>query len=102
MDLDDAAICLEALGNPLRLSIYRLLVRTGREGLAVGVIQERMGLAASTLSHHLKALETVDLISKERQGTTLICTARFDRMEDVIGFLADECCADEASPPPPE
>ncbi len=99
MTLDDAAACLEALGNPLRLSIYRLLVRTGLDGLPVGTIQERVGMVASTLSHHLKVLETVELIVKERRGTTLICKARFDRMNAVVGFLSDECCRDMENPP---
>lgn len=97
MNLEIAALQLEALGNPTRLDIYRTLVRAGHSGLAVGQVQERLGLAASTLSHHLKRLIDQGLIRQERAGTSLICHAVYPAMEALLGFLADECCADEAS-----
>jgi len=73
MNTQDAAAKLEALGNPTRLSLYRLLVRAGHSGLSVGQCQQRLEIAASTLSHHLKALVIIGLVSQERDGTTLIC-----------------------------
>jgi DNA-binding transcriptional ArsR family regulator len=94
MKLEKAAGQLEALGNPTRLSIYRLLVRAGHEGLPVGAVQERMNMAGSTLSHHLRRLIDTDLVTQERQATTLICRAHYPTMDALIGFLADECCAD--------
>ena len=93
-ELETIADRLSALGNPTRLQIYRLLVRAGSEGMSVGRIQEILTVPGSTLSHHLKLLDTVGLIAREKQGTTLICLARYDIMDTVIGFLADECCAD--------
>jgi DNA-binding transcriptional ArsR family regulator len=90
----DAAAQLEALGNPTRLSLYRLLVRAGHEGLSVGQCQQRLEIAASTLSHHVKALVIVGLISQERDGTSLICHANYDRMNALIAFLVSECCVD--------
>lgn len=96
MTNDDAAACLEAMGNPVRLAIYRMLVRAGPDGLAVGQVQARIGMAASTLSHHLKSLARVGAIRRERQGTTLICTADFAVMRGLVDFLAAECCADAA------
>lgn len=95
MNLEMAAQQLEALGNPTRLTIYRTLVRAGRGGLAVGKLQTRLDIPASTLSHHIRRLLEVGLLSQERQQTTLICHANFDRMSGLIGFLQDECCADE-------
>ena len=71
MKIDDAAARLEALGNPTRLRIYRTLVRAGDPGLAVGKLQSRLSIPASTLSHHLKTLIIVGLISQERDATTL-------------------------------
>ena len=56
MKLEKAAAQLEALGNPTRLQLYRILVRAGEEGLPVGRVQDKLGIAASTLSHHLKRL----------------------------------------------
>lgn len=90
----DAAAQLEALGNPTRLSLYRLLVRAGHAGLPVGQCQQRLKVAASTLSHHVKSLVIVGLVSQERDGTSLICRANYDRMNALVAFLVAECCAD--------
>jgi len=95
MNLDDMAARLEALGHPTRLSIFRTLVRIGTPGLAVGQLQERIGIAASTLSHHLAKLMVVGLVEQERRGTTLICRASFEVMRGLVAALADECCAEE-------
>jgi ArsR family transcriptional regulator, arsenate/arsenite/antimonite-responsive transcriptional repressor len=99
MKLDDAAARLEALGNPTRLKIYRTLVRAGEEGMAVGRLQARLDVAGSTLSHHLKALLRVGLISQTRESTTLICHANYEMMNGLIGYLAEECCAEGTCPP---
>ncbi|MDQ0302503.1 ArsR/SmtB family transcription factor [Ancylobacter polymorphus] len=94
MNLEQASRQLEALGNPTRLQLYRTLVRAGPAGLPVGGLQERIGIAASTLSHHLKRLVETGLVTQERQATTLICRAHYPAMDALIGYLADECCAD--------
>ena len=94
MNIETAASQLEALGNPTRLNIYRTLVRAGGNGLPVGKLQLKLDIAASTLSHHIKRLVDVNLVSQERQATTLICRANYSSMNGLIGYLADECCAD--------
>ena len=65
--------------------------------MSVGTLQDRMGMAASTLSHHVKRLVDTGLISQERVATSLICRAVYPSMQALIGYLADECCADEAA-----
>jgi ArsR family transcriptional regulator len=99
MKTDDAAARLEALGNPTRLQIYRALVRAGDAGMPVGKLQAKLDLAASTLSHHLKSLLVVDLITQERQATTLICRANYDVMRGLVDFLAAECCVESTCTP---
>jgi DNA-binding transcriptional ArsR family regulator len=99
MKLEKAAAQLEALGNPTRLQLYRILVRAGDDGLAVGSIQEKLDVPASTLSHHLKRLVDTGLVTQERQATTLICRANYPGMNALIGYLADECCADAKCAP---
>ena len=94
MKIDDAAVRLEALGNPTRLRIYRALVRAGESGLLVGRLQSRLGIAPSTLSHHLKTLIIVGLVSQERDGTTLICRANYPMMRGLVDFLVAECCTE--------
>jgi ArsR family transcriptional regulator, arsenate/arsenite/antimonite-responsive transcriptional repressor len=96
MNVEEAARQLEALGNPTRLRVYRSLVRAGDAGLPVGQLQRKLGLAASTLSHHLHRLILTGLVSQERHVTTLICRANYPTMNSLIGFLVDECCADAA------
>ena len=94
MKVDKAANQLEALGNPTRLKVYRALVRAGDAGLPVGRLQEKIGIAASTLSHHLHRLILMGLVTQERQATTLICRANYPAMDALIRFLVAECCAD--------
>ena len=96
MNLEQAAKQLEALGNPTRLQVSRTLVRAGDGGLPVGRLQERLGIPASTLSHHLQRLIATGLVTQERQATTLICRANYPAMDTLVGFLVDECCADAA------
>jgi DNA-binding transcriptional ArsR family regulator len=92
MKIDDAAARLEALGNPTRLKIYRMLVRAGDPGLSVGKLLGRLSIPASTLSHHLKTLIIVGLVSQEREATTLICRANYPVMRGLVEFLVAECC----------
>jgi DNA-binding transcriptional ArsR family regulator len=94
MKIDDAAAKLEALGNPTRLRIYRALVRAGASGLAVGRLQDRLKIAPSTLSHHIKTLVVAGLISQVRDSTTLLCHANYAVMTGLVDFLVAECCAD--------
>ena len=94
MKLDDAAARLEALGNPTRLKIYRALVRAGEQGMPVGRLQEKLDIAASTLSHHLKSMIGVGLVTQTREGTTLICHTNYDLMRGLLEYLVAECCAE--------
>ncbi|MGV6875360.1 ArsR/SmtB family transcription factor [Pseudochelatococcus sp. B33] len=99
MNIETAATQLEALGNVTRLRVYRTLVRAGDDGLPVGSLQERIGIAASTLSHHLHRLISTGLVTQERQATTLICRANYPAMHGLVGFLVDECCIDARCAP---
>lgn len=94
MNIETAASQLEALGNATRLTIYRTLVRAGFGGLPVGKLQLKLDIPSSTLSHHLKKLIEVNLVTQERQATTLICRANYTSMNGLVGYLADECCMD--------
>src|SRR6185295_6866640 len=94
MKIDEAAARLEALGSPTRLKIYRALVRAGERGLPVGKLQIRVAVPASTLSHHLKTLMMVGLITQERDSTTLICRANYPVMRGLVDFLVAECCSE--------
>lgn len=99
MNIDDIAARLEALGNPTRLKVFRLLVKAGSPGLPVGKLQEKLGIAASTLTHHLQKLVIVGLVTQERQSTVLICRANYPMMRNLVDSLVDQCCADALTLP---
>lgn len=94
MELDTAAEILCELGNPTRLSILRLLVRAGDEGMTVGDIQGRIQVPPSTLSHHLSRLVRVGLIEQVRDGRILHCRPRFETLNGVVAYVMEECCAE--------
>lgn len=93
--LDDTAKALKELGHPVRLTIFRRLVRSGYQGLAVGTLQEELGIPGSTLSHHIASLVSAGLLSQRRQGRVLYCVPEYDRLNGVIEFLREECCQDD-------
>jgi ArsR family transcriptional regulator len=95
MSMDQVASRLAALGNATRLEIYRVLVRAGRPGLPVAGVQEKLNIPASTLSHHLRKLLDVGLVTQAREGTSLICQADFAMMESTFALFVRECCVDE-------
>ena len=95
MKLENAAKQLNALGNPTRLQVCRMLVRAGDAGLSVRRLREQLDIAASTLSHHLDRLIWTELVTQERQAMTLIYRANFRAIDALLGDLIDEYCADE-------
>lgn len=83
---------LAALGHEARLEIFRLLVKAGHNGLTVGQIGTHLGMAASTLAHHLRTLVDAGLVVQSKTGREVINTANFDEMTHVVSFLTDQCC----------
>ena len=92
MELDRAAACLAALAHEGRLRIFRLLVQAGPMGLAAGDIGRKLGAAPSTLSANLSVLAHAGLVRSRRQGRSIIYTADYDRMGELLGFLIEDCC----------
>lgn len=92
--LEEAAQGFAACGSEPRLAVLRLLVRAGAGGLTVGEVQERSGLPASTLAHHLGFLAAGGLVEQERRGRTVINRAAYGRLEALAAFLLEECCVD--------
>ncbi|WP_366523417.1 metalloregulator ArsR/SmtB family transcription factor [uncultured Microbulbifer sp.] len=95
MDLEVAAKALKELGHPTRLAIFKRLVKSGHRGLAVGVLQEELGIPNSTLSHHLSSLVSANLLSQDREGRTLYCQPDYGHLQAVVDFLQEECCSDQ-------
>jgi DNA-binding transcriptional ArsR family regulator len=81
-----------AMGTEPRLRIMQLLLSAYPGGMVVGEIQDELGIAASTLSHHLEKLKNEDLVTVEREGTFLRYGANADALRELLGFLYAECC----------
>lgn len=81
-----------ALGNDLRLRIFRTLVKAGPAGLPASSIGERVGLSPSNLTFHLAHLERNSLVASERDGRYIRYTANFSAMGELVDFLTRDCC----------
>jgi len=95
MQPETAAQGFAAMGSEARLAVLRALVRAGADGLAVGEIQDRTGIAPSTLAHHLRFLTAAGLIEQEKLGRTIISRASYGTLEQLTEFILSECCADQ-------
>lgn len=93
MEIDFAIDALAALAQKTRLSIFRLLIQTGPEGLSVGEISENVGATGATLSHHLSHLTHAGLINARQEGRFIYYAANFTIMDDLLSFLTANCCA---------
>lgn len=92
MDRNAVLALFECLSSGIRLDIFRLLVRFEPDGLVAGGISERLSIAPSNLSFHLKALTQAGLLTVEAQGRFLRYRARVIAVAQVIGYLTEECC----------
>ncbi len=97
MKLDTAALILSKIGNSTRLEIVRLLVRAGEQGMPVGTIQKQLKIPGSTLTHHIAHLKSAGLIRQEREQATLFCKMEYERLNQLITYLTEECCIDDAT-----
>lgn len=92
MNETEVVKALGALAQETRLRLFRLLVVAGKDGLTPGYIAEALNVSPNTLSFHLKELNHAGLIASERDGRNLIYRARFEAMNELLGFLTSECC----------
>lgn len=89
-----AVEALGALAHDYRLAVFRMLVTRGPDGLPAGAIAERLDIPPSSLTFHVQALTRAGLIRQRRDGRQLIYSADFDAMNDLMGFLTENCCRD--------
>jgi DNA-binding transcriptional ArsR family regulator len=92
MEKMDAVAALAALAQEHRLEVYRLLVQAGPDGIAAGQLAAALGIAPNTLTFHLDRLRHAGLISVARQGRSLIYAARYETMNNLLGYLTENCC----------
>ena len=99
METTDAVAALSALAQGSRLSIFRLLVQAGADGMAAGSIGGKLELPPATLSFHLAGLTRAGLAKSRQDGRYVIYSADFERMNVMVGYLTENCCGGAACPP---
>ena len=92
MESGKAVQKLSALAQDARLAVFRLLVKAGPNGMAAGDIAKKLKTAPNTLSAQLLLLSNAGLIRARREGRSIIYTADFDAMSDLLVFLTEDCC----------
>ena len=92
MKNSDAVSALSALAQENRLDVFRLLVQAGPEGMPAGEVADALDLAPNNLTFHFDRLREAGLVTVRREGRSMIYAARFEVMNELIGFLTDNCC----------
>jgi ArsR family transcriptional regulator, arsenate/arsenite/antimonite-responsive transcriptional repressor len=96
MKADAALDALHALAHPTRLAAFRTLVQAGSHGLAVGELRDTLEVPPATLTAHLNVLRGAELVLDEREGRVIRLRANYARMNGLIAYLTENCCAGDA------
>jgi ArsR family transcriptional regulator, arsenate/arsenite/antimonite-responsive transcriptional repressor len=96
MNAAQVVSALAALAHEYRLAAYRLLVAAGPDGLNAGAIAERLDLPPSSLTFHLQQLHRASLVTQQRSSRQLIYAVDFAAMNQLVGFLTENCCGSGA------
>lgn len=88
----DAVSALAALAQENRLDVFRLLVQAGPEGMPAGSVAGSLKIAPNTLTFHFDRLRDAGLVTVRRDGRSMIYAARFEVMNELLGFLTENCC----------
>ena len=92
MEKSSAVAALAALAQDNRLDVYRLLVQAGPGGLPAGQVAAALKLAPNTLTFHFDRLRGAGLVSVRRDGRSMIYAARYDTINELLGYLTENCC----------
>lgn len=93
MDKLSATAVFESLSSGVRLDIYRLLVKTGPQGMVAGEIGATLAVPPTNLSFHLKALAHAQLVFVVQEGRFQRYRANLTLMQALIDYLTEECCS---------
>lgn len=95
MDIKSALLAFNSLSQETRLRAFRLLVQAGPKGMPAGGLSEALDIPHNTLSFHLTQMSNAGLTSSRREGRSVIYSANFELMRDLIRFLVENCCSRE-------
>jgi DNA-binding transcriptional ArsR family regulator len=92
MESEFAIKRLSALAQEGRLAVFRLLVKAGPGGIAAGEIAQTLDLPQNTLSAQLTILANAGLVGSRRAGRSIIYSANYDAMSELLVYLMEDCC----------
>ena len=92
MQADRVIRALSALAQEHRLAAFRLLVQAGEEGVAAGILAEKIDVPPSSMSFHLSQLANAGLVTQRRESRSIIYTADYAAMNGLMGYLTENCC----------
>ena len=87
-----AVEALSALAHEGRLKTFRMLVKAGPQGIAAGDIARRLGVPPNSLSANLTILSHAGLVQSRRAGRSIIYTAHYAQMSQLLAYLMEDCC----------
>ncbi len=93
MEISKSVGSFEALAHETRLGVLRMLIPAGMNGLAAGDVSTRLDLPPNSLSFHLGRLVNAGLIVSRRSGRNLFYAVDYARIDRLVRFLVDDCCA---------
>ena len=92
MEADRVIRALSALAQEHRLAAFRLLVQAGEQGLAAGLLAEKLDVPPSSMSFHLAQLANAVLVTQRRESRSIIYSADYAAMNGLMGYLTENCC----------
>jgi len=95
MEIQESIIIFDALSQETRLRAFRLLVQAGEDGLPAGALSEELKVPHNTMSFHLSHLSNANIVSSRREGRSIIYSANFTLVRDLIRFMVRDCCGVE-------
>lgn len=95
MEMFEATEAFSCLSQETRLRVFKLLLEYGRDGLIPGKIAERLKIPDNTLSFHLSHMSKAGLVTSKKNGRSVTYFANTDLIENLIGYLQENCCIRE-------
>ena len=88
----DIALRLKALADPVRVKLVSLLFGSDTGELCSCDLATAVGLAESTVSHHLAQLRRAGIVESERRGMNVYHRPRRDSLTALCAVLDPNCC----------
>ena len=95
MEMFEACEAFSSLSQETRLKVFRLLIQYGRDGATPGEIAKELKIPDNTLSFHLSHMSKAGLVTSEKNGRSITYFANTDLMNELVGYLQENCCARE-------